>query len=317
MSPSISVIMAAYNAERTIGAAIRSILEQRDVTLELIVCDDFSTDTTRQVVRSFVDPRIRLLENPENMGPGPSRDRAIALASAPWVAFVDADDALDPERLSLLVSAGEAGDFQVVFDDTLLCHDTTDGLKAWKPLHGAGGFGGSGTPFRQVPVENYITSERLLIHPLIRIDVIRQHRISHRARRFAEDAEFYLRLAMAGARFGYVPLPLYHYRISPGSLTAQAKDPTLMRQCLEDCLAWEGWWASAREALRSKISSLRRDELLYALADAVRHCRLREASAIVASNPGTLTRIPSKFANRIFYQLDRIRHGGHARSTSP
>lgn len=311
--PSVSVIMAAYNAERTIETAIRSILLQRDVSVELVICDDCSTDATRDVVRSFDDARIRLLENPVNMGPGPSRDRAIASASAPWLAMVDADDALEPERLALLTSAGEASGCQVIFDDTLLCHDTPQGIAPWVPLHGQSGFGAHGSSPRHVPIEDYITSNRLLIHPIIRTDFVREHRIRHGARRFAEDAEFHLRLAMAGARFCYLPRPLYRYRISPGSLTAQARNPALMRECLEECSRWEGWWPSARHALHRKIASLRGNEALYELADALRGRKFSNAAKIVASRPGILCEIPSRVTRRILYLLDRRRHRGYAR----
>lgn len=313
MHPSISVIMAAYNAERTIETAIRSILQQRHVRVELVICDDCSTDATREVVRSFGDARIRLLENTVNMGPGPSRDRAMAEASAPWFAMVDADDALEPERLALLINAGDASGCQVIFDDTLLCHDTSQGMVPWGPLHGQSGFGGRGRSPRHVPIEDYITSNRLLIHPIIRADFLREHCIRHGTRRFAEDAEFHLRLAMAGARFSYLPRPLYRYRISPGSLTAQASNPALMRECLEECSRWQGWWPSARQALHRKIASLRDNDALYALAASLRGREFSNAAKIVASRPGILCEVPSRVARRIFYELDRLRHRGYAR----
>lgn len=313
MTPSISVVMAAYNAERTIGSAVRSILGQRDVRVELIVCDDCSTDGTRDVIRSFDDSRVRLLENTSNVGPGPSRDRAIALASTPWIAMVDADDAIEPERLSKLISAGETSDCQVVFDDTLLCHDTPGGMVAWKALHGPAGFGGRERSSGHVKIEDYVVSDRLLIHPVIRVDVIREHGIRHGTRRFAEDAEFYLRLAMAGARFCYFPRPLYRYRISPGSLTAQAKDPALMRKCMEECLQWDGWWPSARQALQCKIASLHRTESLYAFVRSVRSCKFWDAARIVMEKPGILSELPARLVKRTLYQLHRLFHKGHTR----
>jgi hypothetical protein len=162
-------------------------------------------------------------------------------------------------------------------------------------------------------VEDYITSERLLIHPLIRGEFVLAHGIRHSARRFAEDAEFYLRLARAGARFCYVPDPLYYYRVSPGSLTAQANDPTMMRRCLEECAQWDGWWPSALAAFDSKIASLRVNEALYLLAHAIRNGELSQAARLIANEPRLLVTIPRRLVRQVQYQTHRLAHGGRRR----
>lgn len=148
---------------------------------------------------------------------------------------------------------------------------------------------------------------------MIRTDLIRRHGIQHSSRRFAEDAEFYLRLALAGAKFCYVPEPLYYYRITPGSLTAQAKDPTLMRKCLEECALWEGWWPSAQEAFQKKFSTLKTNEALYHLADAIRRRRFSTASGLLLSHPQLFTQLPRRLARQLHYQIHRLFHGGSRR----
>ncbi|MHC5538199.1 glycosyltransferase family 2 protein, partial [Singulisphaera rosea] len=67
LPPSVSVLIPARDEERTIGAAIESILESHGVDLELIVLDDHSRDATAAIVRSYAvrDPRVRLVEAPE------------------------------------------------------------------------------------------------------------------------------------------------------------------------------------------------------------------------------------------------------------
>lgn len=310
---SVSVVIAAYNAERTIADAIRSVLSQQSVNVQVIVCDDCSTDNTRRVVEDFNDPRIRLLQNNNNLGPGPSRDRAIACAEEPWIAIVDADDIVESSRLHRLVNAAVSTGCELVFDDTLLSHDTLAGLVPWKPLHGSDAFGGHGRMPRRIRVEDYIMSERLLIHPVIRTEIIRSNLILHGDRRFGEDAEFYLRLGMAGANFCYVPEPLYHYRLSLGSLTAQTQDRTLMRQCLEECAQWKGWWPSAQAAFEEKIISLHFNEAMYQLAQAARNVRFAEIVRLIASNPRLLVALPRRLAGQFHYQIHRIVHGGSGR----
>lgn len=312
---SISVIMPAYNAERTIKEALTSVIAQSLKPLEIIVCDDSSSDNTAQAAASLGNSRIRILKNPHNLGPGPSRDRAIQTAHSSHIALIDADDDWHLERLQRLLAAADSTNADVIFDDTLLCHNVNGQLVPWRRIHGARAFGGTGkgTSPRVVHIEDYITSERLLAHPLIRTDFIRRHGIMHSSRRFAEDAEFYLRLALAGAKFCYVPEPLYHYRITPGSLTAQAKDPTLMRKCLEECAQWEGWWPAAQEAFQRKVASLRVNEALYRLADAVRVGRFATASHLLVCHPQLLAQLPRRLLRQLHYHAHRLAHGGSRR----
>ena len=64
----ISIIMPAYNAEKTLAQAVSSALAQTYKNFELLIIDDCSTDSTAALARSFCDPRIRLLRNDENSG---------------------------------------------------------------------------------------------------------------------------------------------------------------------------------------------------------------------------------------------------------
>jgi succinoglycan biosynthesis protein ExoO len=312
-SPKIGVVVAAHNAERTIGATISSLLHQSLSDIEVLVCNDASTDSTESVIKSFHDPRIKYLVNGTNCGPGVSRDLGIQESIAPWVAIVDADDVCHPLRLERMLSAGEASGADFIFDDILLCHDTDGSLVPWTFVHGPNAFGQSFGTARVIRVEDYVCGDRLVAQPLIRTSFIRRHAICHSQRRFAEDAEFYLRIALAGARFCYVPEPLYYYRITPGSLTAQARDPTLMRQCLEECAQWDGWWPSARAALETKVASLRTNEALYTFARAIRSANFGDAARMIASEPRLLAILPRRLIRQFHYQAHRMIHGGRRR----
>jgi GT2 family glycosyltransferase len=98
-TPAVSVIMAAYNADRFVGQAVASILSQTMEDFEFIVVDDGSTDATAEVVRSHDDPRIRMLSFPHRGIPA-ARNAGIAAARAPYIACMDADDVSAPERLA-------------------------------------------------------------------------------------------------------------------------------------------------------------------------------------------------------------------------
>ena len=96
--PEITVLMPAYNAEKYIGEAIASVLEQTFTDFELLIINDGSTDTTQQIIDSFSDPRIRLI-NQANQGIAAALNIGLLNARADLIARFDADDICMPERL--------------------------------------------------------------------------------------------------------------------------------------------------------------------------------------------------------------------------
>jgi glycosyltransferase involved in cell wall biosynthesis len=99
----ICVILPVYNRHALIGRSIDSVLSQSFVDFELIVVDDGSTDKTRDVVRAFSDPRLRLVELPANRGSNHARNCGIKEARAPLIAFLDSDDLYLPNKLETVV----------------------------------------------------------------------------------------------------------------------------------------------------------------------------------------------------------------------
>lgn len=102
--PQVSVCIAVYNCERYIGQAIESVMAQTMGDLELVVADNASTDRTVEIVRSYADPRIRLIRNERNIGAIANFNLAIAAAQAPFVKLVGADDLLYPTCLDRQLS---------------------------------------------------------------------------------------------------------------------------------------------------------------------------------------------------------------------
>lgn len=97
-TPVLSVVLPAYNAAGTIRAAATSVLDGTIAALELIIVDDGSTDGTGAAVADLAtDPRVRIISRP-NKGLAASLNEAIEVASAPFIARMDADDVCMPDR---------------------------------------------------------------------------------------------------------------------------------------------------------------------------------------------------------------------------
>jgi glycosyltransferase involved in cell wall biosynthesis len=97
-APRVSVVMAAYNAEAHLSAAIDSILRQSFTDFEFIIIDDGSTDRTAEIIAAYGDPRIKTIRNPGNLGLIRSLNRGLDAAGGTYVARMDADDEALPER---------------------------------------------------------------------------------------------------------------------------------------------------------------------------------------------------------------------------
>lgn len=91
-SPIISVVMATYNHYPYVAKAISSVLEQRDVDFEFLIADDGSSDSTRSVVESFTDSRIRFFAHRVNRGASIVTNELIAHAKGEFVALINSDD---------------------------------------------------------------------------------------------------------------------------------------------------------------------------------------------------------------------------------
>src|SRR5919202_353647 len=102
--PLISVIIPAYNAEKTIKQTIESVLNQTFSDFEIIVINDGSQDSTLEIVSSIPDPRIKVFSYP-NAGPQKSRNRGWGNASGEYVSFLDADDLWTPDKLEAQLKA--------------------------------------------------------------------------------------------------------------------------------------------------------------------------------------------------------------------
>src|SRR5690606_15377347 len=103
-TPAVSVIVPAYNAEAWIARAVDSALNQTFRDLEVVVCDDGSTDGTARILDAYRDPRLRVLRH-DNRGRGAARNAAMAAARGRDLALLDADVWWLPEKLAELGSA--------------------------------------------------------------------------------------------------------------------------------------------------------------------------------------------------------------------
>ena len=133
-TPLVSIICAAWNAERTIGEAIASVLAQQHMNWELLIGDDGSTDGTVEVVRGVNDPRIRLVQLP-HMGVGAARNALLERMQGEYFCFLDADDVLPPPSIAARVALLIAGEGAAFADGAVEMRsgDLSQVIDRWRP----------------------------------------------------------------------------------------------------------------------------------------------------------------------------------------
>ncbi len=217
-APTVSVVIPAYNAARYVSDAVESALAQTGVTVEVVVVDDGSTDDTAARIEAF-GARVRC-ERQRNAGPGAARNRGVSLTSAPFVAFLDADDAWLPDRLARCVERLEADDHPgfvttdacLVRDDVVTQERYYGGLIATDfPEHDQ-----LGAMLEANFVYASVVTRRTLIESVGGFD-------EDRALISSEDFELWLRFLLAGERAALVPDALALYRVHDASLSASPK----------------------------------------------------------------------------------------------
>ncbi|WP_160318751.1 glycosyltransferase family 2 protein [Pannonibacter phragmitetus] len=123
--PKVSVILPVFNGENLVDDAINSVLNQTFADFELIVLDDGSKDETWGVINSVPDPRVKPYRH-DNMGLPKTLNRGISIARAPYIARLDHDDLMLPERLQKQVefldanpNVGMVGTWAQIYEDSL------------------------------------------------------------------------------------------------------------------------------------------------------------------------------------------------------
>ena len=206
----VSVLIAAYNAEETIALAVKSALAQTAHLHEVIVVDDASTDRTLEILEAIDDPRLKVLRQPTRQGPGVARNRAIEASTGQWMAILDADDAFQPQRLEILHTTFPSADKHAILaDHWMYCRSRGAALVPWKK--------GEHLP-AVLDLSRFLAHEHFLIKPLLPAS-IRKMDIRYPDYFCWEDSVFMSRLLARGFRLFIHPEPMYLYRLRQGSLS--------------------------------------------------------------------------------------------------
>lgn len=226
-NPLVSIIVPAYNAEKTLNKCLDSLLNQTLKEIEIIVINDKSTDKTLEILNSYKDnKKIVIIDNKKNLGPAASRNKGLDIAKGKYIGFVDSDDYTDPKMYEEMSS-------KMTDDIDLVCcgryNVTKNGMK--KVTHDK-----TETDAKAFSkTSNYITDKLFRKSIIDRYNLYLPEQYS-----YAEDFAFEIRYRFYSKKMCIIDKPLYYYLAdSEGSITNSYKKNLLnIINVLEEMLAF-------------------------------------------------------------------------------
>jgi glycosyltransferase involved in cell wall biosynthesis len=233
--PLVSVIVPAYNAATTLERTLASALAQTYCTLELVVVDDGSTDTTREIAARFAraDPRLRVVSKP-NGGLASAWNRGVAETRGAWIAPLDGDDLWHPtkieKQMGLALTALSPPGFVYCFSRIVDADDVV--------LGDVRSFAAAGRALNRHVWRNFVGNGSACLFHRTAVEAAGGYDERRRVRGVDGSDDLILQLAIAGERdIACVPEYLVGYRLG-GGLTA---DSDRMRRA----------WENVKETLRA------------------------------------------------------------------
>ncbi|MDL2406078.1 glycosyltransferase family 2 protein [Rhizobium calliandrae] len=314
--PDVSFVIAAYNAADTLERAIDSALAQGAVSMEVIVVDDCSSDSTPTIAGNHPDPRVRLVAMPRNGGPAAARNAGLDAARGRWVAVLDSDDALRPDRMARLIARAEKVEAQIVVDNLDIIRGENEAVGTMFPE----------AVLTRLPVltlAKFIASNMIFqsehnfgyMKPIFDRAFLEKHHL-----RFDETlriGEDYIFLASALARGGVCavePTAGYLYYIREGSISRVLKQDHVEAMIAADrkFFAEHPFGAAALAAQRRRTRNLKETLSFLMLVDSIKDGALLNALKIACCNPRAVRHLRMPIAARLRRLAALPRGGGEA-----
>jgi hypothetical protein len=216
-APTFSVVVAAYQVANLIGEALDSIREQTVAPLEVIVCDDGSTDELEEALSAHSDEIVLLRK--EHGGEASAKNAGAFAARGDFVVILDADDVYLPTRLEALTALARARpDLDILTTDAYL---VANGRRVRRNY-------GDHWRFDVVDQRRAIVQRNFIFgHAAVRRERLIEHGGFDESILWTTDWDLWLRLILDGSLAGAIAEPLALYRLRQTSLTARRRELTL------------------------------------------------------------------------------------------
>lgn len=212
--PLISIIMPAYNASLTIDKAIHSVLNQVYENWELIIVNDGSQDDTLNVCRKYDDSRISVITK-ENGGLSSARNTGLACSRGKYICFVDSDDWIESEYLSLLYRSIWDNQSDLSVCGFILSHDNCE-VNLCLQKNECYQYVYDNEDFIKIFEQGLLNSS---CNKLYKKKIISDYHIQFETVTLVEDIAFNIQYFRYASKISFIKEPLYHYEQNNSNLT--------------------------------------------------------------------------------------------------
>lgn len=216
--PLVSVVIPAYNAERFVLQAVRSVLDQRYQPIEILLVDDGSTDQTAELVRQHA-PTVQIIRQ-ENAGVAAARNTGLRLARGELICLLDADDGWLPGKLAAQVAYMQTHpEVGLLYHDWLVWHPDATGAYPPLPSTPSENIGEivneqSGWIYHRLLLDSLVHTSTAMIRP----QVIANVGLFDPKLKLGEDYDYWLRVSRQW-QIHKLKAVYSFYRAVPGSLS--------------------------------------------------------------------------------------------------
>lgn len=211
LSPLISVVIPAYNAEKHIEETLQSVFNQTYKNIEILVIDDGSSDNTLQILKKY-ENRLNIFSQ-KNTGVAKARNFAAEKSNGEWLAFIDSDDRWLPDKISIQFS--NLGNNNWSHTNSVYIGHNQDGKTKRSDLNHQ--FGGH--VFDKLIIDNFITTSTVLIKK----DIFITHGGFDESLKALEDWKLWLEISLIEP-LNYNDKVLAEYRVTPGSTSRKGRE---------------------------------------------------------------------------------------------
>jgi succinoglycan biosynthesis protein ExoO len=303
VQPDVTFVIAAYNAEDTIRRAIESALAQRKVSVEIIVADDRSSDSTAAVAGSFPDERVRVVTLEKNSGPGGARNAALPLAQGRWIAVLDSDDRVSPDRIAGMITRAENAGANAVVDNIEVIKERETKGEAMFPIRHL-------AQIREITLADFIASNLVFkstfnfgyMKPIFERRFIETHGLRYEeSLRIGEDYIFMASVLANGGKCVVEPSVGYAYHQRPGSISRVLELHHIRSMLDADASFLEKFQLSpeAMAAQTMRTFNLEEAKAFLSLVDHIKSRSIGEILKVATKNPMALRHLSMPIAVRL------------------
>ena len=209
MADLVSVILPAYNCEKTLRDTLDSVLDQTYRDFEIVLINDAATDGTSAICDYYAkkDVRVRYFANLKNLGTLETRVRAINLAKGEWIAFIDSDDIWSPDKLEKQFALQKATGCDLIYTASSFINENGEPFK-WI-MHVP-----EEVTYKKLLRQNVISNSSVLMR---KRDYLKYSPFTERERDMHEDFACWLCMLRAGLTARGINEPLITYRLHKNS----------------------------------------------------------------------------------------------------